>query len=106
MKQHGMIGTIKHPFQMKFSILSVIIFLLILSSAMEIEGSRSLVDKLISSTSSISNRLKIVKAYSGPSRRGAAHAFLHINLSSPRAQVKKLTTAKAFSGPAKGGVGH
>ncbi|KAM1224278.1 hypothetical protein FF1_043092 [Malus domestica] len=105
MKQHGMIGTINHAFQMKFSIFSVIIFLLILSAAMEIEGSRSLVDKLISSSSSISSRLKIVKAYSGPSRRGAGHAFLHVNLS-PRAPVKKLTTAKVFSGPAKGGVGH
>ncbi|KAM1364761.1 hypothetical protein COP2_044359 [Malus domestica] len=106
MKQHGMIGTINQAFQIKFSIFSVIIFLLILSSAMEIEVSRSLVDKLISSSSSISSRLKIVEACSGASRRGAGRALLHINLSLSRVPVKKLTTAIAFSGPAKGGVGH
>lgn len=97
MKKHH--GIIKAVCAMN-SISAVIFLLLILSSAVEAEGSRPLVYKLSSNSNSIS-KFKIVQAYYEPSRRGVGHAFMHLNLSPAPIKI-----SEAYSGPDKGGEGH
>lgn len=94
-KHHGFVKV----FAMN-SISAVIFLLLILSSAVDVEGSRPLVHKLSSNSNSIS-KFQIVQAYSGPSRRGVGHALMHLNLSPAPFKI-----SKAYSGPDKGGDGH
>ncbi|CAB4266273.1 unnamed protein product [Prunus armeniaca] len=94
-KHHGFIKVLAVN-----SISAVIFLLLLLSSAVEVEGSRPLVHKLSSNSNSIS-KFQIVQAYSGPSRRGVGHALMHLNLSPAPIKI-----SEAYSGPDKGGDGH
>ncbi|CAL8996295.1 unnamed protein product [Prunus brigantina] len=98
MKKHH--GFIKVFAVNSISAVIFLLLLLLLSSAVEVEGSRPLVHKLSSNSNSIS-KFQIVQAYSGPSRRGVGHALMHLNLSPARFKI-----SEAYSGPDKGGDGH
>ncbi|EXB89249.1 hypothetical protein L484_006803 [Morus notabilis] len=94
--------------QYNYTISVVMIFLLMVSFGMQVKASRPLIihhHVKLSKTSS-SHRLKIAKAYSGPSNKGIGHAIMHDNVLPINYASKRLKITQAYSGPSRRGVGH
>ncbi|GMN35027.1 hypothetical protein TIFTF001_005048 [Ficus carica] len=88
----------------QFTISVVMIFLLMFSFAVRVNASRPLKHHHKVSKTSF-HRLKIAKAYSGPSDSGVGHAIMHDKIMTIN-ERKKFKTSRAYSGPSRRGAGH